>query len=72
MGFSRKHYQLVSPRKSTPEEAAERVRYRECATQALTEMRARFPVLTSDNLEAADKFREQRTQELLKLTNQRR
>jgi hypothetical protein len=67
MGFySRKHYAMVSPRENTPEETAERVRHRECAKQALAEMQVHFPVLTADNFDAADKWRERRTQELLK------
>jgi nicotinamide riboside kinase len=49
-----------------PERAAERIRYRAAAEQALAEMHKRFPVLTSDNFEEANRFREARTQELIR------
>jgi hypothetical protein len=49
-----------------PERAQERVAYRKAAEQALAELHERFPVLTAENFAEADRFREQRTQQLLK------
>jgi hypothetical protein len=48
-----------------PEAAAERIRYRAAAEQALADTHARFPVLTTDNFAAANAYREARTKELL-------
>lgn len=64
--YSRRHYRLVSPPPDAPGAAAERIRYRAAAEQALAEMRRRFPVLTTENFAEADRFRETRTQELLR------
>jgi hypothetical protein len=66
MNYSRRHYRLVSPLPDRPGAAAERVAYRKAAEQALAELRARWPVLTAENFTEADRFREARTQELLK------
>jgi hypothetical protein len=49
-----------------PERAAERIAYRKAAEQALAETMAQFAPLTKENFEAANQWREQRTQELLK------
>ena len=68
--YSRRHYQLVSPRTETKEEIAARVsflsRYRKASEQALAELHERWPVLTAENFAAANKFREERTEELMK------
>jgi hypothetical protein len=49
-----------------PERAQERIRYRQAAEQALIDTRAKFPVLTAENFQAANEYREKRTAELLK------
>jgi hypothetical protein len=48
-----------------PERVTERIAYRRAAEQALAETSARFPVLTAENFEEANRFRETRTQEIL-------
>jgi tRNA A37 N6-isopentenylltransferase MiaA len=52
-----------------PERAQERLAYRKAAEQALSETMAKFAPLTAENFEAANNYREQRTQELLKETS---
>jgi hypothetical protein len=66
MYYSKRHYAAVSPRPDPPGAAAERIRFRKAAEQALAETMARYAPLTAENFADADKFREQRTQELLK------
>jgi hypothetical protein len=48
-----------------PERAAERIAYRKASAQAMAELFARWPVLTAENFAEADRFRVERTQELL-------
>jgi hypothetical protein len=50
--------------RSHPERAAERVRFRQISERALAETRAKFPVLTGDNFQAANEYREARIREL--------
>lgn len=52
--------------RDTPADVEWRHRYRAAAEQTLAELQQRFPVLSADNFEAANKFREQRLTELLK------
>lgn len=56
----------AAEKKHEKERAAERIRFRQCAEQALAETRERFPVLTADNFEEANNFRENRLQDLLR------
>jgi len=48
----------------TPEQIAWRVRDNEAREQAKTETRAKFPVITAENMEEAMDYREQRYQQL--------
>jgi hypothetical protein len=48
-----------------PELAQERVRTRAASLQALADTRAKFPVLTPENFEAANAYREARIKELM-------
>jgi hypothetical protein len=48
-----------------PELAAERIRYRVAAEKALADTQAKFPVLTAENFQAANDYREAHTRELL-------
>jgi len=48
-----------------PERVVERVNFRAAADKALSETRAKFPVLTPDNFEAANEYRERRIRELM-------
>ncbi len=63
--YSRRHYQMVSPRASTPQEVVERVRYRKASERALVEMKTQFPVLSPESFAAAMSFVQARTQELI-------
>jgi hypothetical protein len=47
-----------------PELAAERIRHRTAAEQALADVRERFPVLTAENFQEANDYREARIREL--------
>jgi hypothetical protein len=53
-------------RPDMPDDVAERVRHRQASEQALAELREKFPVLTRDNFAEADRFRERRTEELMR------
>jgi hypothetical protein len=47
-------------RPSTPEEIAERIRYRRIGGIVTAEVKAKYPVLTGDNFEAAEEYRQAR------------
>lgn len=65
MPYSKRHYRLVSPPADTAADIADRLKANAARAQAAAEMREKFPVFTTDNLEAADDFREQRYKELM-------
>jgi hypothetical protein len=48
-----------------PERGAQRIAYRKVAEQALAETQAKYPVLTADNFQEANDYRERRIAELL-------
>ncbi len=62
--FSKRHYQAVSPRENTPDEARETVRLRWIGEQANREMMARFKLLTAENGQQAVDWQRARIQEL--------
>jgi len=63
--FSRAHYRRVSPPADTPADIAARLVRLAALQQAVREMWERFPVVTPENFDAANEFRERRYSELL-------
>jgi hypothetical protein len=64
--YSKRHYQLVSPKADTQERFAERERNRKASEQVTAEREARFPVLTAENAAEVIAWQEARLKELLK------
>lgn len=64
--YSKRHYEMVSPRASTQEEIKERVAQRECAGQANKEMVERFAPLTPEKVNEATEWQNQRINELMR------
>lgn len=51
--------------KRHPERVTERIAFRDASSKAIAEMRVKFPVLTADNFDEANAFRESRVRELI-------
>ncbi len=64
MSYSRRHYERVSPPPEPPEAAAERLRHRAAAEQAMREREARWPTLTAENAQEAIAWQTARIAEL--------
>lgn len=60
MTFSQRHYRAVSPAADTPENIRQRLIRRCACERGLADRVERFPVITSENFEAANAFQEAR------------
>lgn len=60
-GYSRRHYdRLSNGGQDTPDQIAERVRYRRCAEKAVADREDRYPTLTAENAGEAMEYQSKR------------
>lgn len=62
--YSKKHFELLCPRKDTPQDIEDRIKRNAILEQVANEVQEKFPIVTPENIKQVLTFQEDRIKEL--------